>query len=249
MVTLYTCHMAKVDIARRAQIGQEKRARTRAALVAAAKSLFALRSIERVTIDEIVAEAGLAKGTFYTHFEDLDALTAAVADELLAAFDDLMQPARLAIADPLDRIAFGCNAFIEKALEDPAWAQVVTRMARFYPAIGEGTRSRLLEDLRRALKDVAEPAPSLELALEIVVGLMLQALSAFAEKRVSRNDRAPILTALLRALGADGRRIRSTLARLPKPAPMSEAAQPTPRRRGALETSGARNARGRRSAA
>ena len=96
----YTCRMAKVDLARRAQIGQEKRARTRAALVAAAKSLFALRSIESVTIDEIVAEAGLAKGTFYTHFEDLDALTAAVADELLAVFDDLMQPARLAIADP-----------------------------------------------------------------------------------------------------------------------------------------------------
>jgi AcrR family transcriptional regulator len=73
--------MAKVDIARRAQIGQEKRARTRAALVAAAKSFFALRSIESVTIDEIVVEAGLAKGTFYTHFEDLDALTAAEASE------------------------------------------------------------------------------------------------------------------------------------------------------------------------
>src|SRR5271157_135529 len=158
------CRMAKVDLARRAQIGQEKRARTRAALVAAAKSLFVLRSIESVTIDEIVTEAGLAKGTFYTHFESLDALTAAVADELVAAFDDLMQPARLAIADPLDRIAFGCNAFIEKALEDPGWAQVVTRMARFRPAVGEGTRSRLLEDLRRALKNAAGPAPSPDLA-------------------------------------------------------------------------------------
>ena len=90
----YTYRMAKVDLVRRAQIGQEKRARTRAALVTAAKSLFALRSIESITVDEIVAEAGLAKGTFYTHFEDLHALTAAVADELLAAFDDLMQPAR-----------------------------------------------------------------------------------------------------------------------------------------------------------
>ena len=89
--------MAKVDLARRAKIGREKRARTHAALVTAAKSLFALRSIESVTIDEIVAEAGLTKGTFYTHFVDLDALTAAVADELVAAFDDLMQPARLAI--------------------------------------------------------------------------------------------------------------------------------------------------------
>ena len=239
------CRMAKVDLARRAQIGQEKRARTRAALVAAAKSLFASRSIESVTIDEIVAQAGLAKGTFYTHFDDLDALTAAVADELVAAFDDLMQPDRLAIADPLDRIAFGCNAFIENALADPAWAQVVARMARFNPTIGEATRRRLIEDLRRALKDAAEPAPSLELALEIVIGLVLQALLAFAEKRVSRDDREPVLAAVLRALGVDGRRIRSTLARLPKPALLLEAAEPTPRRRSALGTGGGRTGGGR----
>jgi AcrR family transcriptional regulator len=127
-VTLYTCRMAKVDLTRRAEIGQEKRARTRAVLVAAAKSLFALRSVESVTIDEIVAEAGLAKGTFYTHFEDLDALTAAVAGELVAAFDDLMQPARLAIADPLDRIAFSCNAFIEKALANALLPSCIPRM-------------------------------------------------------------------------------------------------------------------------
>jgi AcrR family transcriptional regulator len=234
-VTLYTWRMAKVDLARRAKIGQEKRARTRAALVAAARSLFSSRSIESVTIDEIVAEAGLAKGTFYTHFEDLDALTAAIADELVASFDDLMQPTRLVIADPLDRVAFGCNAFIEKAVEDPAWAQVVARMARFHPTVGEGTRSRLLEDLRGAVKDIGGPAPPLELALEIVVGFMLQALSAFAEKRVSRDNREPALVALLRALGADGRRIRTTMARLPKP-PVWEAAQRAPRRRGALQT-------------
>jgi AcrR family transcriptional regulator len=230
--------MAKVDLARRAQIGQDKRARTRAVLVAAAKSLFSSRSIESVTIDEIVAEARLAKGTFYTHFEDLDALTAAIADELVAAFDDLMQPTRLAIADPLDRVAFGCNAFIEKAVEDPAWAQVVARMARFHPAVGEGTRRHLLEDLRRALKDIGAPAPSLELALEIAVGLMLQALSAFAERRVSYDDREPALVALLRAIGADGRRIRSTMARLPQPPPAPKAAQRAPRRQGAPQTGG-----------
>src|SRR5271157_135531 len=87
------------------------------------------------------------------------------------------------------------------------------------------------------------------LPLEIVVGLMLQALSAFAERRVSRDDREPTLAALLRALGADGRRIRSTLARLPKPALMSKAAQPAPRRQGAPETGSGRNGRGRRSVA
>jgi hypothetical protein len=88
-------------------------------------------------------------------------------------------------------------------------------MARCHPAVGEGTRNRLREDLRQTLKDVTGLAPSLELAFEIVIGLMLQALSAFAEKRVSFADREPTLAALLRSLGADNERIRSTLARLP----------------------------------
>ena len=44
--------MAKVNLERRAEIGQEKRARTRAQLIAAASALFAKRSWASVTIDD-----------------------------------------------------------------------------------------------------------------------------------------------------------------------------------------------------
>ena len=79
--------MAKVDPERRAQIGQEKRAKTRAQLISAATSLFAKRAVESVTVDDIVNEARVAKGTFYVHFDDLNALTVAVADGLVRTFD------------------------------------------------------------------------------------------------------------------------------------------------------------------
>jgi AcrR family transcriptional regulator len=69
--------MARIDRARRAEIGREKRARTRSQIVAAASSLFAQRAVESVTVDDVVAKAGVAKGTFYVHFDDLAALTAA----------------------------------------------------------------------------------------------------------------------------------------------------------------------------
>ena len=116
--------MAKVDPERRAQIGQEKRAKTRAQLISAATSLFAKRAVESVTVDDIVNEARVAKGTFYVHFDDLNALTVAVADELVRTFDEFLQPKRLSMPDPLMRIAFACNGFFEKALEDhpgPPW--------------------------------------------------------------------------------------------------------------------------------
>ena len=208
--------MAKVDPERRAQIGQEKRAKTRAQLISAATSLFAKRAVESVTVDDIVNEARVAKGTFYGHFDDLNALTVAVADELVRTFDELLQPQRLSMPDPLMRIAFACNGFFEKALEDPSWAAVVARMAWSFPTVGRVARSRLLEDLKLALKEAPQQDSSLELNLEVVLGIVLQVLAAIGQRRLSSRDRQAAVGSILRAIGADSRRVRSMLARLPE---------------------------------
>src|SRR5579863_9873095 len=94
--------MARIDLARRAQIGRDRRARTR--------SQYGRNPIEAVTVDDVVAEAAVAKGTFYVHFDGLAELQAAVADELAQEFDELLQPRRLATQDPIERIAAGCGA-------------------------------------------------------------------------------------------------------------------------------------------
>ena len=70
--------MARVDLARRAEIGREKRARTRAQIVEAGAALFAERPHEALTVDAVVEAAGVAKGTFYYHFQSIDELAAAV---------------------------------------------------------------------------------------------------------------------------------------------------------------------------
>jgi AcrR family transcriptional regulator len=216
--------MAKVDPERRAQIGQEKRAKTRAQLISAATSLFAKRAVESFTVDDIVNEARVAKGTFYVHFDDLNALTVAVADELVRTFDELLQPQRLSMPDPLMRIAFACNGFFEKALEDPSWAAVVARMAWSFPTVGRVARSRLLVDLKLALKEVPQQDSSLELNLEVVLGIVLQVLAAIGQRRLSSRDRQAAVGSILRAIGADSRRVGSMLARLPEIEPAESSA-------------------------
>jgi hypothetical protein len=54
-----------IDPIRRAEIGREKWPRTRAQLVAAASALFTRQAVESVTVDDVVRESGVAKGTFY----------------------------------------------------------------------------------------------------------------------------------------------------------------------------------------
>lgn len=206
--------MAKINLERRAEIGQEKRARTRAQLMAAARALFSARPEASITIDDLMREAGLAKGTFYVHFDDMQALTAALADELVQAIDELIQPHRATMHDPLLRMAFGWNAFIEKALEEPAWGALVARMARAYPTVGEVARGRLREDLRDALDKAGGPDFSVSLALEVVEGILGQVLLAFGEGRLSHADRAGAIGALLGAVGVGRREAARILAKV-----------------------------------
>ena len=88
--------MARVDLARRAEIGRDRSARTRAELVAAARGLYAARPFDQVTVDDVVAAAGVAKGTFYVHFDSVTDLQSVVADDLAREFDEFLQPRRLA---------------------------------------------------------------------------------------------------------------------------------------------------------
>ncbi|PVE21696.1 TetR/AcrR family transcriptional regulator [Microvirga sp. KLBC 81] len=209
--------MAKIDPLRRAEIGREKRARTRAQLVAAANSLYARQAVETVTVDDVVREAEVAKGTFYVHFTGLDALNAAVAEELVRSLDELLQPVRLSLDDPALRIAFGCSSFIDKALDDARWGALTSKFLLATPQWGEVVRRRLLEDLQQLSKALPRGEASAELNLEIVIGIILQLTRALGQGRLSFRDRNPAIAAILRAIGLDARQTRSVLARLPAP--------------------------------
>ena len=80
--------MAKIDMARRAEIGRDKRARTRAQILEAGTMLLAERPPEALTVDAIVEAAGVAKGTFYYHFQSIEELAAAVGAKLGESFDE-----------------------------------------------------------------------------------------------------------------------------------------------------------------
>lgn len=71
-------------------------------ILAAATSLFGRYGFQRTSMDQVAAEAGVAKGTVYAHFEDKEAVFRAVCQLVC---DDLLARARAAAssAGPLDR--------------------------------------------------------------------------------------------------------------------------------------------------
>lgn len=79
---------------------QQRTLRTRAKLFAEAETLVRDAGYEALRVEEVVARAGVAKGTFFAHFRDKDALMEILIgrelDALLAQAEALPAPADIA---------------------------------------------------------------------------------------------------------------------------------------------------------
>jgi AcrR family transcriptional regulator len=194
--------MAKIDLARRAAIGREKRGRTRAQIVEAGLMLLAERPPEALTVDAIVEAAGLAKGTFYYHFQSIEELVAAVGAKLADSFDELLAPSRLDVPDPVERMAFAFTEFLQKAIDEPLWGRLVVRSAQVPAAIG-GIRENLKADLAEGIAQGRLAIQDVELAADIVIGIWLQVTRGSLERRAAPDLTRQALDAVLRALGCN----------------------------------------------
>src|SRR5918996_2431530 len=102
----------------------ERRAATRASVLAAARSVFARRGLRGASLEQIAEEAGVSRGAVYYNFDDKEHL-----------FLALLRERCLARAERLERIGAGsddvgadirrvANAFIEDAEHDPEWTRL-----------------------------------------------------------------------------------------------------------------------------
>lgn len=104
--------------------------RTRAALIAAGLDLIASRPIDAIAIDELVATAGVAKGSFFNHFADKHAFAEAVAAEVRAEVEAEVTRANSGRTDPVARIAGGMAVAAAYALRQPLRVRVLLRDQR-----------------------------------------------------------------------------------------------------------------------
>lgn len=105
-----------------------RRARTRAALLQAGQSLFAAQSVDAVSIDDIVAAADVAKGSFYNHFPDKEALAREIAVTVRAEAEAEVDLANAGVTEPASRMARGQAVFVRYAVRNPERARAMMRL-------------------------------------------------------------------------------------------------------------------------
>src|SRR5688572_1143684 len=79
------------------------KAERRQQILVAARDLFAKRGYHQTTIDEIVAQAGVARGTFYLYFEDKRAIFSDLIDRFASQL--AVAIVRIVVDDPAAGVA------------------------------------------------------------------------------------------------------------------------------------------------
>jgi AcrR family transcriptional regulator len=158
--------------------------RTAARLRAAAREVFAARGYAAARVEDIVAEAGVSHGTFYTYFENkgsaLDALIDVTAGELQSVVDDPWEgPDVLAtIAAVIDRFV---AVFAEHADVVRAWLEAGAHEQHFRDRLREvrqGYVDRVAEHLEPALADTAhDPSVAAAALVAMVEGYATQGMA------------------------------------------------------------------------
>jgi len=207
----------------RAEYG--KRARQKAthheAILEAAERIFGLRHPAEVAVDEIAAEAGVAKGTVYNYFADKVSLIEAISRRVQIDVADRVASAMGTQSSSPARIAMGLSAFLQLAVDDPWRAMTLSRLNLDAPDLRSPLSQVFIAELKRGTESGALIAPSLDAALTLVLAIAHGASLRIIETRepgAARDHGAALIAFGLCALGvgavASDLHVRSAFGRL-----------------------------------
>lgn len=168
-----------------------RRRRTRQALIRAGETLLARRPVDAIAVDDIVREAGVAKGSFFNHFDDKTALARAVATEVRLRMEQRVGAVNAGRPDPVERLVRGVCAFVQYARIHPAEARAMLRSQDKPAPPDHPLNAGLRADLAAGLASRRFRAPGLEPAMLMVSGVCQILLSSVLDgPRSAGQDRS-----------------------------------------------------------
>ena len=185
----------------RPRVAAERRARMRRKLVESALLVFAEKGVDASVIEDVIAAAGVSRGTFYNYFRTNADLLRAATEELGNEIVHLIETRVRDMPSPAARLVTGLRLYLDVARRFPLFARFVARVGpqavgpeslvyAYLPVhISEGVRLGEFVD-----------APVL-VSLDVIVGAGLIAIARMSRGRADEAYLRAVLLSLMRALG------------------------------------------------
>jgi AcrR family transcriptional regulator len=178
---------------------QERKLRTRQALLDAALDQLESRSFGAISLREVSKAAGITPTAFYRHFESMEELGLVLVDESFASLREMMRAGRAEVQAPGDDIRASAATLVRHVGTHHPHYRFIARersggIASLRTAIAREIQSfsnELVDDLRRypVLGELDQAS------LELVAGLIVTVMVATAERLLDapRSAEAEIL--------------------------------------------------------
>ena len=159
------------------------------ALVRAGQTLFSEHAVDAVAIDDIVREAGVAKGSFYKHFPDKEALLAAVARRIRHRIEREVTAANADVADPARRVARAICVYLRFVAEEPEQGGVLVRNDRSGQTLPSMKLSKgTVDDVSAGLAQGRFVVPTVEAGALFILGVGHAGLTRFSGDREAASN-------------------------------------------------------------
>ena len=178
-------------------------ARTRAALLAAGFDLLADRPIDAIAIDEVVARAGVAKGSFFNHFTDKAAFANAIGSHVRQEVERLVDATNAGVADPVLRLGGGMRVGVGFALDHRKRAIIMLRGLEASTAIDHELNRGIRADVEALIAAGLARPEAARSGVRYWLGLCQVAMLNVIERQPDRADAAERLREML-VLGLAG---------------------------------------------
>ncbi len=195
-----------------------RRARTRAALIGAARACLAEGTATGASIQEIADRADVGFGSFYNHFESKNALFEAAVMDALEEYGQLIDAVVGGLEDPAEIFTASVQMTLRMIETHPELAQVLRRRGLEQLHADTGLAPRALRDIEKGVATGRFSVEDPRIALSAVGGSLLGLLQLESVRPdISGPDVAEQLSALiLRMLGLPPDEARE-VARRPLP--------------------------------
>ena len=200
----------------RTRVGAQRREKTRNRLIETALAVFAEKGPDAPGIEDFIAAAGVARGTFYNYFrttgELLSAIAGEISDEVLGVVDPLVRE----VDDPPLRVATGSRLYMRMACRYPLWGAFITRVGT-----KRGSRGRLLDvyltrDIELAIAAQRFDVADVVVARDIALGSIMYGIETMLQPDAPADYAEQSMFALMRAFGI-GRKEAHAIANAPLP--------------------------------
>lgn len=200
------------NLARRAEIGAERRARSRRQILRAAVGLYGTPEGGGVRLQDICAASGTARGTFYNHFASLDAFQQEFSDEVSREFDRAMNAALPRLAAAAERNAATLRYYLHAGRQNPEWGWALVHTVKAPTFFGQGVFENAARVIQTGIDSGEFDLESASLGRDLLFGAAYTAMQRLLSGAVGADYPEMVAARVLRAFGLTAEAARAAAA-------------------------------------